>query len=171
MMSRLLVVLPVVLFAVGCGDNSAVRPKEPATAQTATTGHEMKRAASVGVSDDIVRACSIQFSNVDRAPKFDFDRSDLPPADRDVLAQIARCVTTGPLKGRALRLVGRTDNRGEPEYNMTLGSHRADAVRRYLDNLGVDDKRVSETSRGELDASGRDEAGYQKDRRVDITLQ
>jgi peptidoglycan-associated lipoprotein len=158
------------LFAVGCGENAAVRPKEPATAQTATTAREMKRAANVGVSDDIVRACSITFGNADKAPKFDYDRSDLPSADRDVLAQIARCVTTGPLKGRSLRLVGRTDARGEPEYNMTLGSHRADAVRRYLDNLGVDDKRLSETSRGELDATGRDENGWQKDRRVDITL-
>jgi peptidoglycan-associated lipoprotein len=163
------VLLPVVILA-GCGDNPAVRAKEPAAAQTATTGREMKRSANVGVSDDIVRACSITFGNVDKAPKFDFDRSELPAADRDVLAQISRCVTTGPLRGRSLRLVGRTDPRGEPEYNMTLGSHRADAVRRYLDNLGVDDKRLSETSRGELDATGRDENGWQKDRRVDITL-
>ena len=32
-----------------------------------------------------MKACKIQLSNVDRAPKFDFDDADLLPEDRDVL--------------------------------------------------------------------------------------
>ena len=54
---------------------------------------------------------------------------------------------------------------------MTLGDHRADTVRRYLGGLGVDTKRIAETSRGELDATGTDETGWRQDRRVDIALQ
>jgi peptidoglycan-associated lipoprotein len=125
---------------------------------------------NISVSDEIAKACKISFSNVDRAPKFDFDRSDLLPDDRDVLDQVAKCLTTGPLKGRTLALVGRTDMRGEPEYNMGLGEHRAGSVRLYLTRLGVDSKKVAETSRGELDATGTDENGWRKDRRVDILL-
>jgi peptidoglycan-associated lipoprotein len=86
------------------------------------------------------------------------------------LQQIATCVTTGPLKGRALQLVGRADARGEAEYNMGLGEHRADAVRKYLGALGVPQTQLTETSRGKLDATGTDEAGYQRDRRVDVAL-
>ena len=43
-----------------------------------------------------------------------------------MLQQIATCVTTGPLRGKTLKLVGRADPRGEVEYNMGLGEHRAD---------------------------------------------
>jgi peptidoglycan-associated lipoprotein len=125
----------------------------------------------VGVADDLTHACNIRFGDVGEAPKFDFASTELFPEDRKVLEQVARCVTLGPLKGHALRLVGRADPRGEVEYNMTLGDHRADAVRRYLTRLGVDDKRVTETSRGKLDATGTDEASWRRDRRVDVLLQ
>ena len=89
----------------------------------------------------------------------------------DVLAQIAKCVTTGPLAGRALELVGRADPRGESEYNMALGERRASSVREYLSRLGVDRAKLIESSRGKLDAMGTDENGWRRDRRVDILLQ
>jgi peptidoglycan-associated lipoprotein len=124
----------------------------------------------VSVSSELVRVCKIQFGNVDRAPKFDFDNSSLLPQDRNVLEQIARCVTTGPLAGRRLTLVGRADPQGTVEYNFALGERRAASVTSYLGALGVDKAKMVETSRGELDAVGRDEAGWQRDRRVDISL-
>jgi CheY-like chemotaxis protein len=76
------------------------------------------------VSEDLARACNLQFGNVERAPKFDFDKTELTSEDRSVLQQIATCVTTGPLRGRTLKLVGRADPRGEVEYNMGLGERR-----------------------------------------------
>jgi peptidoglycan-associated lipoprotein len=126
---------------------------------------------SVSVSGDIVAACTIVVDNVDRAPKFDFDRSVLLLQDRDVLDQVAKCVTTGPLKGRSLKLVGRADPRGEVEYNFALGEHRSGSVAMYLEGLGVSKSKLVETSRGKLDASGTDESGWQRDRRVDLVLQ
>lgn len=125
---------------------------------------------ALSVSADLVRACKIRFGDIDRAPKFDFDRSTLLPQDRDVLAQVAKCVTTGPLGGRSLELVGRTDPRGSVEYNFLLGEHRASSVETYLSALGMDKAKIMETSRGELDATGKDEASWQRDRRVDIAL-
>ena len=125
--------------------------------------------AAVNLSDDILRACAI-VDNADRAPKFDFDSNDLSMDEKNILSQVAKCLTIGPLKGRAVRLVGRADARGETEYNMTLGAKRADTVKGYLSGLGVDKAKMAETSRGELDAVGTDEAGFNKDRRVDVDL-
>jgi len=130
-----------------------------------------KHRANVNVSDDIMKACNIHIDNVARAPKFDYDDAQLLPEDRDVLEQIAKCVTAGPLKGRHLSLVGRCDPRGEVEYNMVLGDYRAESVHDYLAKLGVDPLTMAKTSRGELDAEGKDEDSWRRDRRVDVGLQ
>jgi peptidoglycan-associated lipoprotein len=123
------------------------------------------------VGEDLAKMCQLSLASTEKAPKFDYDHADLTTDDRDVLSQIARCFTTGPMKGRSMKLVGRADPRGEPEYNMTLGDHRAGSVKSYLTQLGVDSKHIAETSRGELDANGHDEQGWRRDRRVDVLLQ
>jgi peptidoglycan-associated lipoprotein len=131
--------------------------------------HEVaSKLRDVALSDDIRKICKIE--ETDRTPKFDFDSSDLSGPDRDVLTQVARCLTTGPLRGRSVQLIGRADPRGETEYNMTLGDTRAGHVDQYLVQLGVDPAQMATTSRGELDATGTDEASWQRDRRVDMRL-
>jgi peptidoglycan-associated lipoprotein len=160
------------LVAVGCGANKDVARTEPATVQTTASANAApKVAGNVGISEDLATACKLDFSQIDRAPKFDFDQSDLSSADRAVLQQVATCVTTGPLKGRGLRLVGRADHRGEVEYNMALGEHRAGGARAYLAQLGVAGGKMVETSRGKLDATGTTEDAMRRDRRVDLSLQ
>ncbi len=158
-------------LAVACGSPKPAGP--PPTPISQTTSPTSTRAASqsVAVGEDLAKICNLSVASVEKAPKFDYDHADLTSDDRDVLSQIARCFTTGPMKGRALKLVGRADPRGEPEYNMTLGDHRAGSVKQYLTQLGVEPKRIAETSRGELDATGRDENGWRRDRRVDVLLQ
>ena len=126
---------------------------------------------NLNVSDELMQKCKIDLGNVDQAPKFDFDRSALVGEDVSVLDQIAKCVTTGPLAGRSLKLVGRADPRGEVEYNFSLGEKRANSAGDYLIDMGVDRSRVHETSRGKLDATGTDETGWSRDRRVDIDVE
>ena len=53
---------------------------------------------------------------------------------------------------------------------MSLGESRAESVRRYLHDLGVQAERLRATSRGEIDATGTDEGSWARDRRVDIDL-
>jgi peptidoglycan-associated lipoprotein len=137
----------------------------PAAAQTGPAG-----SPNVGVSDDLVARCKLKLSSTEDAPKFGFDDSDLLPADRDVLQQIAECLTRGPLQGRSVELIGRTDPRGTDEYNLGLGSKRAYSVKTYLERLGVPAGRLSPTTKGEIDAAGTDEPGWQRDRRVDLQL-
>jgi peptidoglycan-associated lipoprotein len=185
--------LPAAVLAVvqmGCdspGWRKAKAPEKPPLAQvpigtgeTMTTGaawdpsRQMPVVFSQGltVSDAIAAACGIA-PRPDKktvAPAFDFDSAALDQQDRELLAQIAKCLTDGPLKGKGVALIGRADPRGEQEYNMTLGVSRADAVKRYLVDLGVGRERMRATSRGELDAVGTNEEGWAKDRRVDIEL-
>jgi len=161
---------------LGCSHEHAAPPPAaappPPVSITQTTSHVVPAAPQpeLNVSDEILRTCKIEFDNLDTAPKFDFDKSDLRSGERTLLQKVAECVTTGPLKGRALQLVGRADPRGEVEYNFVLGASRAESVRSYLMQLGVDGSMISTTSRGKLDATGTDEATWQLDRRVDLDL-
>jgi outer membrane protein OmpA-like peptidoglycan-associated protein len=125
---------------------------------------------SIAVSEGLLRECAMSIDSIDKAPKFDFDKSDLLPQDLAVLKQIGECLTTGPMKDANLRLVGRADPRGSVEYNGALGFRRANQVAGYLEQVGVGAGRLEQTSRGKLDARGHDEASWTVDRRVDILL-
>lgn len=168
--------LPLAFVALACGGD---KPR-PAVAQTPppaevpsttnTTSANNSDKMAVNVDSDIVKACNLKFENLDDAPKFDYNSDELTPGEKQVLEAIAKCLTTGPLKGRAVDLVGRADPRGESEYNMTLGAKRARQVHNFLGGLGVPNDKLKDTSRGELDATGKDEEGWRKDRRVDVRL-
>ncbi len=151
---------------VAQGDNSlptltsAAMPPPGVDASVETTG--------LHVSDAIARACGLPKPEVHTS--FDFDSTAIGEEDRVILAAVAKCLTEGALKGRNVALVGRADARGEDEYNMSLGGTRSESVRRYMHDLGVQRERLSTTSRGELDATGKDESGWARDRRVDIEL-
>ena len=122
-MKKLAVVaLPFVLVAVACGGDDKPPPKTaasrpaptPAPTTTETTSAKPSQMA-VNVDEDIIKACNLKFDNVEDAPKFDFDSDQLTPGERNVLEAVAKCLTTGPLKGRIVELVGRADPRGGPE--------------------------------------------------------
>jgi peptidoglycan-associated lipoprotein len=124
---------------------------------------------NLALGGDIVQMCGIKASATAN-PTFDYNKEELTPEDRTVLDQLATCMMTGALKGKAVSLIGRADPRGTEEYNLGLGSRRASSVSTYLTHLGVGQPQLAVTTRGALDASGTDEAGWQKDRRVDVQL-
>jgi peptidoglycan-associated lipoprotein len=163
----------------GCGGKATKKPTTSPPSAGASTANATPAVAetqpvaaspNVGVSDELAKQCSLRFANAENAPKFGYDQAELLPSDRDVLQQIADCLVNGPLKGRSVQLVGRADPRGTDEYNLGLGERRAEHVRTYLERLGVPSQRLSPTTRGELDAAGTDENGWQRDRRVDLQL-
>ncbi len=141
----------------------------PVTLRSATVG---KTNSTIYISDELRKQCAIgAVEGTKTAPKFAFDESAISTDDRDVLAKVAECLTTGPLKGKSVKLIGRADMRGTADYNMALGARRSDAVTKYLLGMGVPSSQMTETSRGELDATGQGEEGWRKDRRVDIDVQ
>jgi len=78
---------------------------------------------------------------------FDFDRAELSSEAREILGKVAAQLKASPKK--ALTIEGNCDDRGTNEYNLALGQQRADAAARYLQNLGIDRKRVKTISYGE----------------------
>jgi peptidoglycan-associated lipoprotein len=130
--------------------------------------------STLAVGSDVKQVCGIRDVKstpvLGQVPKFDFDSYDLTSDEKQVLDQVAECLTRGALKGKNVTLVGHADMRGEGEYNMALGAYRASAVKNYLGDKGVEQVRMKETSRGAIDATGNDEGGWREDRRVDITL-
>jgi len=145
-------------------------PAATATAAPTATPAPVAATETLGVTEDLAARCTLTLSSPTSTPKFDYNADDLSPADRDVLTSVASCLTTGPLKGKSIRLVGRADPRGTTEYNLGLGTRRASAVGTYLERLGVARGQLAINTRGALDASGDDEAGWQADRRVDLEL-
>jgi len=123
--------------------------------------------ASAGrISDEIVKACGISEPDA----YFAFDSSNIRADDAKVVDQVVTCFSTGPLKGRTLKLVGHADRRGGSDYNMTLGQSRADSVAGYMVGRGLDKAKTQSTSRGAMDATGTDEPTWARDRRVDVML-
>ena len=139
---------------------------EAKPAETPPPVPETPTASAIHIDDAILSACGIE------APKafFAFDSANVQGQDTSTLEKVATCFSSGPLKGRSLKLIGHADPRGETEYNFVLGSSRADAVGGFLRSKGVDKAKIATTSRGELDATGTDESTWSRDRRVDVML-
>jgi peptidoglycan-associated lipoprotein len=171
-----LVGMPLVLLALACGGDKpppkAAEPQPVAEKEPPrTTSAPQNKQMAVNVDDEITKKCNLKVAAMpEESAKFDFDSDEVTPAEKQILEQVAKCLTTGPLKGRSVDLVGRADPRGEHEYNMSLGGRRARSVNNFLGQLGVPSDKMHDTSRGALDATGTDEAGWRLDRRVDVKL-
>ncbi len=180
------IVLALVATAALAGCSKKTPAKTPVAADTTTTTTttttkkpdkapvitaDQKVSQGLALSADIAAACGIKAAAADANPNFDYDKDELSPEDRKVLDQIAVCLTTGPLKGKNVTLIGRADPRGTEEYNLGLGSRRSGTVNAYLMRSGVGQAQLGATTRGAIDATGTDEAGWAKDRRVDIQMQ
>ena len=121
--------------------------------------------SAVKIDDKIIKACG----DLPTA-RFAFDSSEVTPEAQNVLDALARCFISGPLKGKGMKLVGHADARGETEYNLGLGQQRAAAIASFLAKKGLEDGRMAKSSKGEFEATGTDEEGWAKDRKVEILL-
>lgn len=158
-------------WAAGCGDDPPKTQDDAAGASTAPpakTGSGAKSdetASSVKIDDKIIKLCG----DMPSAP-FAFDSAEVTPEAANVLDALARCFISGPGKGKGLKLVGHADPRGETEYNLGLGQKRAGSISAFLANKGVEQGRMATSSKGEFEATGTDEPGWARDRRVEIVL-
>lgn len=101
---------------------------------------------------------------------FDFDAYLLSIGARDTLSRNARWLD----ENRLARVIveGHADERGSDDYNLALAEKRAFAVRRYIENLGIDPDRMETISYGEDKPAviGHDEAAWSKNRRVEFVI-
>ncbi|MDP3659761.1 peptidoglycan-associated lipoprotein Pal [Phenylobacterium sp.] len=101
---------------------------------------------------------------------FDFDsytiRSDAGPVLDAQSAWLQRYPAV------AVRIEGNADERGTREYNLALGARRANSVRDYLVNRGIQASRIATVSYGKEQPidPGTSEDSYQRNRNAHTTL-
>jgi peptidoglycan-associated lipoprotein len=100
---------------------------------------------------------------------FDYDKSDIREDARAALRQNADKLNAGNLG--VVTVEGHCDERGSTEYNLALGERRANAVKRYLVDLGVPSNNLRTVSFGEERPAvqGHDESAWKYNRRADFT--
>lgn len=100
---------------------------------------------------------------------FAFDRSDLTAEDMKKLDALAAHLKA---HSASLEVQGHCDARGTVEYNLSLGERRAESVKKYLVNLGVDAAKLRTISYGKERplVEGQDEASWAKNRRAEFVL-
>ncbi len=107
--------------------------------------------------------------NLSRIVYFDYDDYTVRGEFMPVLEGHARFLNAD--RQRRVVLEGHTDERGGREYNLALGQKRADAVRRSLGLLGVNDAQMETVSFGKEKPAnpGSDEEAYRQNRRVELS--
>lgn len=143
----------------GCACNVEQPPAEPAPAPVA--------AAPAPAPQKVTETFSLSAEQL-----FDFDKSTLRPegaAALDTLVEKYR----GNARLRTMSLTGHTDSVGSDEYNQGLSERRANSVRDYLVEKGVDGSKISASGRGESSPAATNDTaeGRQQNRRVDVSAE
>jgi outer membrane protein OmpA-like peptidoglycan-associated protein len=101
---------------------------------------------------------------------FAFGKYELQPPAREALAKFSGIVLAHP--GLHLSVEGYTDSVGSDAFNQTLSEQRANAVRDYLVQQGLDPTTITATGFGKSNpvASNDTAAGRQQNRRVEIII-
>jgi len=101
---------------------------------------------------------------------FDYDKSDVNAAARDVLARDATAIKNilAEFPNASIVVEGHCDERGSAEYNLGLGDRRASSAKDYLVQLGVPADRLKTISYGKErpQCTEQNESCWQKNRRV-----
>ncbi len=108
----------------------------------------------------------VRFENV----SFAYDSFKVAESDRPRIEAVADYMLANPQV--TVVVDGHCDERGSREYNLSLGEHRALAIRAYLISLGVAGDRIHTRSFGQeqpLDP-GHNEAAWRINRRGEFSL-
>lgn len=145
--SLFLAALPVAIAACGGNPEPAPAPPPPAPAPTAsrpatpppTNNNDAARAREAELARMRSTMAEIIF--------FDYDRSEIRADSRAVLDRKTRIMRDEPTV--RIRIEGHADERGSTEYNLALGQRRAQAVKDYFANYGLNADRFEVVSLGE----------------------
>jgi outer membrane protein OmpA-like peptidoglycan-associated protein len=95
---------------------------------------------------------------------------ELQPTAREALAKFSGIVVAHP--GLKLQVEGYTDTVGGDTYNQTLSENRANSVRAYLINQGIEPTAITAIGYGKSNPAANNDtaAGRQQNRRVEIII-
>jgi len=99
---------------------------------------------------------------------FDLNKSAITRDAEETLKENLEWFRQNP--GRKVRVAGNCDSKASGEYNLILGQGRADAAKKCLVGLGVDESLLKTVSYGNARPScdEKDESCWAKERRVDF---
>ncbi len=111
-----------------------------------------------------------QRATLEEVVRFDFDEATITAEADQLLRAKLPILRNSPTF--TLRLEGHADERGSIEYNLALGSRRAESVREFLTGLGISEDRLTTTSFGEERplADQSDQAAWAQNRRVEFVI-
>lgn len=101
---------------------------------------------------------------------FEFNSTTLDEETTDYLDELARALQDNPeLK---IKLVGHTDNIGSEKFNQRLSINRAETLKDYLVEKGVDGERITAEGKGMKEPLNKNETDEDraKNRRVELTI-
>jgi outer membrane protein OmpA-like peptidoglycan-associated protein len=106
-----------------------------------------------------------------RGVHFDFDKANVRSDSVPILREAASTLKENP--AISVIVEGHTDSQGTEEYNQKLSVRRAQAVKDYLETLGVAASRMTVRGKGESQpvASNDTEDGRAENRRVELLVQ
>lgn len=162
-MGRLIALHSLAVFVlaaalIGCGGNPPPEPQAPAAAEEPAV-QAQRNVQLTPTTPSTGETCEL------RTVYFGFDDSVLDQSSKDAIAAAVDCYRRNGAPAN-LHLTGATDPRGTEEYNLALGERRAQSVRSYLISLGIESEKIQVSSVGHEMASGEDEEGWRRDRRV-----
>ena len=142
---------------VGCTDDA--KPEEPVQAAASAEPAKKPEAAAPVVEAFTPKTVYFAFD--------DYSLNGDAQSNLQGLAEHLKKAQTA-----VVQIEGHCDERGSVEYNLALGERRAQSVKNYLVQLGVDGARLSTISYGEEKPAveGHDEAAWAKNRRAEFTL-
>ena len=179
-MNRFLLAVGMSAMLAGCGsavklDNVPVEDRSGKNVALGGSGTGTPNTDSTTVAKSDVTQVDLSKSAQDagatsgsRTVYFDYDSFAIKAEYQPVIESQSRYVKAD--KNRKIAIEGHTDERGGREYNLALGQKRAEAVRRAMGLLGVNDAQVEAVSFGKEKpaAQGSDEASLAKNRRAEI---
>ncbi|OYX53210.1 MAG: peptidoglycan-associated lipoprotein [Comamonadaceae bacterium 32-67-11] len=173
-------VLCAALLLAACGSNVNLAEDVPVLDRTAVPVQQIgvapaAPAGAAAVDQRAVAPAQAGTTAIGQPPAhlarlvfFDFDQYTVRAEFVPLLEGHARFLAAD--RQRRVALEGHTDERGGREYNLALGQKRAEAVRRALALMGVQDAQMEAVSFGEEKpaVAGNDEAAHSQNRRVEL---
>ena len=168
----------LILSACGGSPPPPMSPSGPTQAEidarndsiAAARAAEAEREAARREQERMNRARDQARATLEAVVRFDYDESDITAAAERLLRAKLPILRNSPTV--RLRFEGHADERGSTEYNLALGSRRAESVRDFLSGFGIMANRFTTTSFGEeRPAVNRmDESAWAQNRRVEFVI-
>jgi peptidoglycan-associated lipoprotein len=161
----------LVSLLAGCaGQDVKDQPKAAVEDRAATqAGADTKGAGQQAVTANPLKDPNNILSK--RSVYYDFDKYDVKAEYKPMVEAHAKYLTGN--KSAKVAVQGNCDERGSREYNIALGNHRADSVRKMMNVMGASDSQIEVVSFGEEKprAACHDESCWKENRRSDIVYQ